>query len=189
MLFRSIRRRRRRKSPVPCRPTRRSTTRPISRVFRTLRRPHRHRDQRSRWPLRQTLTIAQRQPIPASVRYSNLESARNRSRPRCINCGASRDRWWRPPRRRRQQRQPRPLAPARRTGSISSAIAPARSAANLLRPIADLAGILNKTSIIPAGYGERFVKRRGLFCMTVASRRGVVSSCVSRQDHDRSAVH
>jgi hypothetical protein len=29
---------------------------------------------------------------------------------------------------------------------------------------------LNKTSTKPAAYGERFVKRRGLFCMTVASR-------------------
>src|SRR6266436_42050 len=29
---------------------------------------------------------------------------------------------------------------------------------------------LNKMSIKPAAYGERFVKRRGLFCMTVASR-------------------
>jgi hypothetical protein len=48
---------------------------------------------------------------------------------------------------------------------------------------------LNETSIKPAIYGERFVKRRGLFCMTVASRYGVVSSCVSRQGHDRSAVH
>ena len=48
---------------------------------------------------------------------------------------------------------------------------------------------LNKTSIKPAVYGERFVKRHGLFLMTVASRHGVVSGCVSRQDHDRSAVH
>jgi hypothetical protein len=32
--------------------------------------------------------------------------------------------------------------------------------------------ILNKTSIKPAVYGERFVKRRGLFSMTVASRHG-----------------
>ena len=48
---------------------------------------------------------------------------------------------------------------------------------------------LNKTSIKPAVYGEPFVKRHGLFSMTVASRHGVVSSCVSRQDHDRSAVH
>ena len=48
---------------------------------------------------------------------------------------------------------------------------------------------LNKTSIKPAVYGERFVKRRGLFSLTVASRHGVVSGCVSRQDNDRSAVH
>ena len=47
---------------------------------------------------------------------------------------------------------------------------------------------LNKTSIKPAVYGEPFVKRHGLFCMTVASRHGVVTGCVS-QDHDRSAVH
>ena len=48
---------------------------------------------------------------------------------------------------------------------------------------------LNKTSIKPAVYGERFVKRRGLFLLAVAPRHGVVSGCVSRQDHDRSAVH
>jgi hypothetical protein len=30
---------------------------------------------------------------------------------------------------------------------------------------------LNKASIKPAVYGERFVKRRGLFCMTVTSRQ------------------
>jgi hypothetical protein len=51
------------------------------------------------------------------------------------------------------------------------------------------AGTLNKTSIKAAVYAERFVKRRGLFCLAVASRHGVVSSCVSRQNHDRSAVH
>ena len=48
---------------------------------------------------------------------------------------------------------------------------------------------LNKTSIIPAVYGEPFVKRHGLFCLAVASRHGVVPGCVSRQDHDRSAVY
>src|SRR5260370_31812412 len=48
---------------------------------------------------------------------------------------------------------------------------------------------LNKTSIKPAVYGEPFVKRHGLFSMTVAPRHGVVTGCVSRQDHDRSAVH
>jgi hypothetical protein len=48
---------------------------------------------------------------------------------------------------------------------------------------------LNKTSIKPAVYAERFVKRRGLFSLTVASHRDVFSGCVSRQDNDRSAVH
>jgi hypothetical protein len=33
---------------------------------------------------------------------------------------------------------------------------------------------LNKTSTNTAVYGEPFVKRHGLFCMTVASRHGVV---------------
>jgi hypothetical protein len=33
---------------------------------------------------------------------------------------------------------------------------------------------LNKTSIKPAVYGERFVKRRGLFCLAVAPPHGVV---------------
>src|SRR5262249_28190921 len=47
----------------------------------------------------------------------------------------------------------------------------------------------NETSIIPNVYGEPFVKRHGLFFVTVASRHGVVASCVSRKDHDRSAVH
>jgi hypothetical protein len=47
---------------------------------------------------------------------------------------------------------------------------------------------INKTSIKAAVYAERFVKRRGLFSIAVASRHGVVS-CVSRQAHDRSAVH
>src|SRR6266436_8553950 len=47
---------------------------------------------------------------------------------------------------------------------------------------------LNKMSIKPASYGERFVKRRGLFCMTVASRcRLQVAS--AGWDNDRSAVH
>src|SRR6185312_1081262 len=39
---------------------------------------------------------------------------------------------------------------------------------------------LNKTSIKPAVYGEPFVKRHGLFCMTVAPRHGVVTGCVSQ---------
>jgi hypothetical protein len=34
---------------------------------------------------------------------------------------------------------------------------------------------LNKTSIKPAVYSERFVKRRGLFSIALASRHGVVS--------------
>jgi hypothetical protein len=33
---------------------------------------------------------------------------------------------------------------------------------------------LNKRSTKPVAYGERFVKRRGLFCLTLASRYGVV---------------
>jgi hypothetical protein len=40
----------------------------------------------------------------------------------------------------------------------------------------------------PVVYGERFVKRRGLFCLVVTPSRGV-DRCVSRQDNDRSAVH
>src|ERR1700732_1143634 len=48
---------------------------------------------------------------------------------------------------------------------------------------------LNKTSTKPVVYGERFVKRRGLFSLAVAPRHGVVSGCVSRQGNDRSAVH
>ena len=100
------------------------------------------------------------------------------------------------PRRRRPRR--RPAAPAHRSRSICSATAAARSAASphsqaafsqYRRRDRRLPRTLNKTSIKPAVYGERFVKRHGLFCMTVASRHGVVSSCVSRQDHDRSAVH
>ena len=35
-------------------------------------------------------------------------------------------------------------------------------------------GTLNKTSINPAVYGEPFIKRHGLFFLTVASRHGVV---------------
>jgi hypothetical protein len=35
-------------------------------------------------------------------------------------------------------------------------------------------GTLNKTSIKPAVYGERFVKRRGLFSIAVAPRHGAV---------------
>jgi hypothetical protein len=30
-------------------------------------------------------------------------------------------------------------------------------------------GALNKTSIKPVGYGERFVKRLGLFCLVMAN--------------------
>src|ERR1700723_1888479 len=87
-------------------------------------------------------------------------------------------------------------APAQRSRLICSAIAAGSSAAKpscksrravpaaIPRP-----RTLNKTSIRPAVYGERFVKRHGLFSLTVASRRGAVSSCVSRQGHDRSAVH
>jgi hypothetical protein len=37
-----------------------------------------------------------------------------------------------------------------------------------------LAPSLNKTSTNPAVYGEPFVKRHGLFCMTVAPRHGAV---------------
>src|SRR3982074_2046339 len=37
---------------------------------------------------------------------------------------------------------------------------------------------LNKTSRKPAVYGERFVKRRGLFSIAVASGHGVVLGCV-----------
>src|SRR6201988_4855753 len=48
---------------------------------------------------------------------------------------------------------------------------------------------LNETSIIPNVYGEPFVKRHGLFFVTVASSHGVVARCVSRKDHDRSAVY
>ena len=83
------------------------------------------------------------------------------------------------------------LTCARRNRSICSATATARSAEPRLSRARSSARrrILNKTSIKPAVYGERFVKRRGLFSMTVASRHGVVSGCVSRQDHDRSAVH
>ena len=33
---------------------------------------------------------------------------------------------------------------------------------------------LNKRSTKPVAYGERFVKRRGLFCLMLASRYGVV---------------
>ena len=75
-------------------------------------------------------------------------------------------------------------------GSISSAIATARSAANRCkrRKIRRAAG-LNKRSIKPAGYSERFVKRRGLFCLAMARHEGVRGFCVSRQGNDRSAVH
>jgi len=38
---------------------------------------------------------------------------------------------------------------------------------------------LNKTSIKPAVYGERFVKRRGLFSVALASGHDVVSGCVA----------
>jgi hypothetical protein len=37
---------------------------------------------------------------------------------------------------------------------------------------------LNKTSIKPAVYGERFVKRRGLFCVSGASGHGAVFQVV-----------
>jgi hypothetical protein len=59
----------------------------------------------------------------------------------------------------------------------------------LFSQICILPCLLNETSINPSSYGEPFVKRHGLFSMTVASRHGVVSGCVGRQDHDRSAVH
>src|ERR1700690_3076768 len=78
---------------------------------------------------------------------------------------------------------------------ISSATATAHSAASGSSRTPDpttlrgLAVALNKTSTKPAPYGERFVKRRGLFCLALAPRHGVVSGCVSRQDNDRSAVH
>src|SRR5207342_1235635 len=83
---------------------------------------------------------------------------------------------------------------AHRERLISSATAAACSAASrttLGRPSRVFEGVaaaLNKTSIKPDLYGERFVKCRGLFCLAVASRPGVVR-CVSRQDNDRSAVH
>jgi hypothetical protein len=48
---------------------------------------------------------------------------------------------------------------------------------------------LNETSTIPNVYGEPFVKRHGLFFVTVASSDDVGARCVSRKDHDRSAVH
>src|SRR5258708_36376330 len=48
---------------------------------------------------------------------------------------------------------------------------------------------LNKTSIKPAVYGERFVKRRGLFCVALASTHGAVTDYVSRQDNVRSVDH
>src|SRR5262249_9404986 len=46
-----------------------------------------------------------------------------------------------------------------------------------------LAGILNETSTKPAGYGERFVKRRGLFSVSVpvVSRRVSPSTMIVRQ--------
>ena len=56
------------------------------------------------------------------------------------------------------------------------------------RPLAGLAA-LNKTSIKPGGYGERFVKRRGLFCLAGGTASRCRFGCVSRQDNDRSAVH
>ena len=43
---------------------------------------------------------------------------------------------------------------------------------------------INETSTKTNGYGEPFVKRRGLFSMTVAPRHGVVSGCVGRKHHD-----
>ncbi|WP_284419230.1 MULTISPECIES: hypothetical protein [unclassified Bradyrhizobium] len=47
---------------------------------------------------------------------------------------------------------------------------------------------LNKTSTKPATYGERFVKRRGLFSVLLRPPVALFASCVSRKDHDRSAV-
>jgi hypothetical protein len=47
---------------------------------------------------------------------------------------------------------------------------------------------INKTSIKPATYGERFVKRHGLFSSLLRPCRSR-DSCVSRKDHDRSAVY
>jgi hypothetical protein len=41
-------------------------------------------------------------------------------------------------------------------------------------------GILNKRSTNPAGYGERFVKRRGLFSASVTSHHLSFRGCVSR---------
>src|ERR1700722_7589872 len=96
-------------------------------------------------------------------------------------------------RHRVRHRRKHPMS-ARRERSTSSAIATAPSASlegPATRPPTRRAGsrTLNKTSIKPAVYGERFVKRRGLFSVAVASRHGVVKGCVSRQDNDRSAVH
>jgi|GEM_PF-532397 len=48
---------------------------------------------------------------------------------------------------------------------------------------------LNKTSMKPVAYSERFVKRGGLFCLAGASVSKMPGFCVSRQDNDRSAVH
>jgi len=36
----------------------------------------------------------------------------------------------------------------------------------------DIAAGLNKTSMKPAGYSERFVKRHGLFCLALARNEG-----------------
>src|SRR5450432_203998 len=47
---------------------------------------------------------------------------------------------------------------------------------------------LNKTSTKPVTYGERFVKRRGLFSVLLRPSWPCFASCVSRKDHDRSAV-
>jgi hypothetical protein len=41
----------------------------------------------------------------------------------------------------------------------------------------------------PVAYSERFVKRRGLFCLALAQTEGVKRFCVSRQGNDRSAFH
>src|SRR5689334_5263036 len=77
----------------------------------------------------------------------------------------------------------RPARAARHVRSISSVIATAPSPAEVFAPLRSL----NKTSMTPVGYAERFVKQRGLFCIAVATRCRF--GCVSRQDHDRSAVH
>ena len=73
-----------------------------------------------------------------------------------------------------------PLRPA--AGLICSVIATGHSAADAFSEV-------NKTSTNPRSYGERFLKCHGLRFLTIASDVMRLASCVSRNTHDRSAVH